>query len=151
MAARPPAPLGPRGGPHHLVCADAADTSPHWAQLASRPPRCLRHYSLWNTHLAANRTRRARGQAERDWDPGEPTPDEKHFLLLDHDDLGYLIEDVLGDMDTHRADMTYARNTTQYRDAAEALAAACASLRQWLLRDLRAHERHRQGRPPAPG
>ena len=133
--AREPDDLDPRGGPMALLCHDHQKAAPHYAQLNSQPPRCRRHFQMYTAHQSTMRSRKSRGQPIWDYDPGYPRPEDTGALMLDHDDLGYLVNELLKPITEARLGMYDARkanNTKDYQDAAEALSAAAQTLSGWF-------------------
>lgn len=146
--ARQPEGLGPGGGPLGLMCNEHRKTAPHWAQLNSQPPRCRRHFIAYTAHQSTMRSRKSRGQDTWPYDPGLPTPEDSGTLMLDHDELGYLISDLLGPINKARLAMYDAResgSTAKYQTAAEKLSNVAKTLYDWFDQDLRVDDIHDKG------
>lgn len=149
--AREPDDLDPGGGPMALLCHDHHRTAPHYAQLNSQPPRCRRHFLLYTAHQSTMRSRKSRGQPVWDYDPGYPRPEDTGTLMLDNDELGYLISDLLGPINRARLgmyDATKAGDADSYREAAEKLSATAQTLADWFDKDLRIVDIHDKGYRP---
>ena len=97
------------------------------------------------------RTRKSRGQDTWPYDPGPPTPEDTGTLMLDHDELGYLLSDLLTPIRNARLGMFDARdagNSTRYREAADKLSGLAKTLNDWFITELRVDDIHDKGYRP---